>query len=40
VFRGGTFNSIGADCRSAKRNSSGPSTAVNTIGFRVVLSGP
>jgi formylglycine-generating enzyme required for sulfatase activity len=40
VFRGGTFNSIGADCRSAKRDSVVPSTVVNTIGFRVILSGP
>jgi len=40
VFRGGTFNSIGADCRSAKRNSADPSTVDNNIGFRVVLSGP
>ena len=40
VFRGGAFNSIGADCRSARRNSASPATAVNTIGFRVVLSGP
>jgi formylglycine-generating enzyme required for sulfatase activity len=39
VFRGGTFNSIGADCRSAKRDSVIPSTVVNTIGFREVLSG-
>ncbi|MFO1488267.1 MAG: formylglycine-generating enzyme family protein [Verrucomicrobiota bacterium] len=40
VFRGGAFNATGADCRSARRNSVNPSTAVNTIGFRVVLSAP
>jgi formylglycine-generating enzyme required for sulfatase activity len=40
VFRGGSFNTTGADCRSARRNSTSPGTAVNTIGFRVVLSGP
>ncbi len=40
VFRGGAFNATGADCRSARRNSTSPGTAVNTIGFRVVLSGP
>ena len=40
VFRGGAFNATGADCRSARRNSTSPGTAVNTIGFRVALSGP
>jgi formylglycine-generating enzyme required for sulfatase activity len=40
VFRGGSLNATGALCRSANRNKADPSTAVNTIGFRVVLSGP
>lgn len=40
VFRGGAFNTPGADCRSARRNSTSPGTAVNTLGFRTVLSGP
>jgi len=38
VFRGGSLNALGTECRSAKRNSASPSTAVNTIGFRVVLA--
>ena len=40
IFRGGAFNTTGEDCRSARRNSVSPNTDVNTIGFRVVLSGP
>ena len=40
IFRGGAFNATGADCRSARRNSTAPGTAVNTIGFRTVLSAP
>ena len=40
VFRGGALNATGALCRSANRNKADPSTAVNTIGFRVVLTGP
>jgi len=38
VFRGGALNSIGADCRSAQRDSAAPTERLNTIGFRVVLS--
>jgi formylglycine-generating enzyme required for sulfatase activity len=40
VFRGGTLNSQGSDCRSARRNSYDPSGAFNTIGFRIVLAAP
>jgi len=40
VFRGGALNATGALCRSANRNKAVPSTAVNTIGFRVLLVGP
>ncbi len=40
VFRGGAFNSQGDFCRSARRNSTSPGAVVNTIGFRVALSGP
>jgi formylglycine-generating enzyme required for sulfatase activity len=38
VFRGGSLNATGRLCRSANRNDAQPGTAVNTIGFRVVLS--
>jgi sulfatase modifying factor 1 len=38
VFRGGTLNAVGHLCRSAQRDLASPTTAVNTIGFRVVLS--
>jgi formylglycine-generating enzyme required for sulfatase activity len=38
VFRGGSLNATGAACRSASRDKTDPSTAVNTIGFRVVLA--
>lgn len=38
IFRGGGLNSPGDQCRSACRNSANPGTAVNTIGFRVVLA--
>ncbi len=40
VFRGGALNATGALCRSANRNKADPSTAVNTIGFRMVLAAP
>jgi formylglycine-generating enzyme required for sulfatase activity len=40
IFRGGAFNATGAQCRSANRNKADPTAALNTIGFRVVLSGP
>ncbi len=40
VFRGGAFNATGAECRSAMRNKTSPSAAVNTLGFRTVLSAP
>lgn len=40
VLRGGAFNAIARDCRSAARNSSNPSLGANTVGFRVVLVGP
>jgi formylglycine-generating enzyme required for sulfatase activity len=40
VFRGGALNATGALCRSANRNKVDPATAVNTIGFRVVLGAP
>jgi formylglycine-generating enzyme required for sulfatase activity len=40
VFRGGALNSLGRDCRSASRSSYTPTENANTIGFRVVLSGP
>ncbi len=40
VFRGGSLNATGKLCRSANRNSASPSTVVNTIGFRIVLSPP
>ena len=40
VLRGGAFNSQGNDCRSAKRDSSNPALGGNTIGFRVLLTGP
>jgi formylglycine-generating enzyme required for sulfatase activity len=40
VFRGGTFNSIGAGCRSANRDKTNPAFGANTIGFRVVLAPP
>ncbi len=40
VFRGGSLNATGKLCRSANRNSASPTISVNTIGFRVVLSGP
>ena len=40
VLRGGAFNATGNECRSAFRNSAPPNTAVNTIGFRVLLTGP
>ena len=40
VFRGGAFNSFGSECRSAARNKYDPGSAFNTVGFRVVLSGP
>jgi formylglycine-generating enzyme required for sulfatase activity len=38
VFRGGAFNSPGDECRSARRDSYYPTSAFNTIGFRVVLA--
>jgi formylglycine-generating enzyme required for sulfatase activity len=38
VFRGGTFNSTGAGCRSANRDKTNPALGANTIGFRVVLA--
>ncbi len=38
VFRGGSLNATGRLCRSANRNDANPSTVVDTIGFRVVLS--
>jgi sulfatase modifying factor 1 len=40
IFRGGAFNSFGAECRSAARNKYDPNSGFNTVGFRVVLSGP
>ena len=40
VFRGGAWNSYGAECRSAARNKYYPDSSFNTLGFRVVLSGP
>lgn len=40
VFRGGAFNSFGSECRSAARNKYDPNSGFNTVGFRVVLSGP
>lgn len=40
VFRGGTFNSTGQQCRSAERNKVEPTSTLNTIGFRVVLGPP
>jgi formylglycine-generating enzyme required for sulfatase activity len=40
VFRGGTFTSPGVECRSAERNRYEPASRFNTLGFRVVLSGP
>jgi sulfatase modifying factor 1 len=40
VFRGGAFNVPGRDCRSAARASTNPALGANTVGFRVVLSGP
>jgi formylglycine-generating enzyme required for sulfatase activity len=40
VYRGGAFNDEAKDCRSARRDSEAPSARFNTIGFRVVLSGP
>ena len=39
VFRGGSLNATGTLCRSASRDKADPSTAVNMIGFRVVLAG-
>ena len=38
VFRGGSFNSTGAGCRSANRDKTNPALGANTIGFRVVLA--
>jgi formylglycine-generating enzyme required for sulfatase activity len=38
VFRGGAFNQIGKDCRSARRDSYDPSASFDTVGFRVVLA--
>lgn len=38
VFRGGAFNSQGDECRSARRDKYLPTSAFNTVGFRVVLS--
>jgi formylglycine-generating enzyme required for sulfatase activity len=38
IFRGGAFNSPGDECRSARRDSYYPTSAFNTIGFRVVLA--
>jgi len=38
VFRGGTFNSTGAGCRSANRDKTNPALGANTIGFRIVLA--
>jgi len=38
VFRGGAFNSPGDECRSARRDKYLPTSAFNTVGFRVFLS--
>ena len=38
VFRGGSWLSDAADCRSAARTDGAPGEAVNTFGFRVTLS--
>ena len=40
VLRGGSWNSNAEYCRSAFRNSSGPSIRNNNIGFRAVRAGP
>ena len=40
AFRGGTFNSTAAACRSAERNKVEPGSGFNTLGFRVVLAPP
>jgi formylglycine-generating enzyme len=39
VFRGGTLNATGKECRSACRSSYVPTDGFNTLGFRVVLVG-
>jgi formylglycine-generating enzyme required for sulfatase activity/serine/threonine protein kinase len=38
VIRGGCWNLLAADCRSAARRSHAPNAASETIGFRVVLT--
>jgi formylglycine-generating enzyme required for sulfatase activity len=38
IFRGGALDSIGAECRSAERDSYLPTGRFDTVGFRVVLS--
>jgi formylglycine-generating enzyme required for sulfatase activity len=38
VFRGGTFFAFSSSCRSASRGTSTPSSALDIIGFRVVLA--
>jgi formylglycine-generating enzyme required for sulfatase activity len=37
VVRGGCFTAFANDCRSAARRGHAPTSATNTIGFRVVL---
>jgi len=38
VIRGASWGNVAADCRSARRFYNNPSTAYNSIGFRVVLA--
>jgi formylglycine-generating enzyme required for sulfatase activity len=40
VMRGGSWNDLPGNCRSAARNSSPPNERDQTIGFRVVLEMP
>jgi formylglycine-generating enzyme required for sulfatase activity len=38
MIRGASWGNVAADCRSARRFYNNPSTAYNSIGFRVVLA--
>ena len=40
VLRGGSWNSIQVDARSASRDRFGPNDRFNTVGFRVLCSSP
>ena len=40
VLRGGSFKSVAADCRSARRACADPAEGPETVGFRVAVTCP